>query len=147
MIDLFQWISYGLVWIVLIYIAVKDIRIKKISNSSLAVLLAVGILATYALPISISERGAGVLLVGGILLLIDLILPGAFGGGDIKLLAIAGGLLGWRGGLWALCAAFITGGIYSSLMLLVGKMKRKDKFAFGPFICMGIAFCFVFVNS
>ena len=54
---------------------------------------------------------------------------------------------GWRGGLMTLCAEFLAGGVYSAIMLLIGKKKRKDRIAFGPFICLGIPLCFYFVNS
>jgi len=136
-----------LLW--LVYIAITDLRVKKITNHSLRVLLLFGIGATFQLPITALDRIVGVLVTGTPLLLLDLIRPGAFGGGDIKLLAIAGGLIGWRGGLLALCAAFLTGGIGSVIMLAAGKMKRKSKFAFGPFLCIGIAmgYCIYFVNS
>lgn len=133
----------------LFHIAITDLHTKKILNRSLAVLLLVGIGAACQLQVTVLERIIGVLVTGTPLLLLDLILPGAFGGGDIKLLAIAGGLLGWRGGLLALCAGFLSGGFYSAVMLVLGKIKRKDKFAFGPFLCIGIAigYCIIFVNS
>ena len=133
----------------LIYITITDLHTKKISNRSLAALLLVGVGAACQLHVTVLDRIIGVLVTGTPLLLLDLILPGAFGGGDIKLLAIAGGLLGWRGGLLALCAGFLSGGLYSAVMLVLGKIKRKDKFAFGPFLCIGIAigYCIIFVNS
>ena len=135
--------------VILLYISINDFRKKKITNRSLAVLLLIGIGAACQLQVTVLERILGVLVTGTPLLLLDLILPGAFGGGDIKLLAIAGGLLGWRGGLLALCAGFLSGGFYSAVMLVLGKIKRKDKFAFGPFLCIGIAigYCIIFVNS
>ena len=135
--------------VILLDISINDFRKKKITNRSLAVLLLAGIGAACQLQVTVLERIIGVLVTGTPLLLLDLILPGAFGGGDIKLLAIAGGLLGWRGGLLALCAGFLSGGLYSAVMLVLGKIKRKDKFAFGPFLCIGIAigYCIIFVNS
>ena len=87
------------------------------------------------------------MISAGPLFMIDLILPGSFGGGDIKLLAIAGGLLGWKGGLLALCAGFLAAGIYSVVMLTMGKMRKKDQIALGPFLCLGIIGCFFLVNK
>ena len=135
--------------VILLYISINDFRKKKITNRSLWCLLLVGIGAACQLQVTVLERIIGVLVTGTPLLLLDLILPGAFGGGDIKLLAIAGGLLGWRGGLLALCAGFLSGGLYSAVMLVLGKIKRKEKFAFGPFLCIGIVigYCIIFVNS
>ena len=136
--------------ITLIEISIKDWRTRKITDRSLVLLLLVGAVATYGLPVSLEERLLGIVLAGAPLLLIDLVLPGAFGGGDIKLSAVAGVLLGWRGGLLALGAGFLTGGLYGAVMLATGRFKRKDRFAFGPFICLGIILCFccfIFVNS
>ena len=125
---------------ILIYIAINDCKNRKITNRSLITLLVVGLGTT---SITIADRIVGVLLCSAPLLVISMMRPGAFGGGDIKLLAIAGGLLGWRGGLLALCAGFIMAGIYSAIMLAAGKMKRKDQVALGPFLCLGIAILFV----
>lgn len=128
---------------ILIYIAIKDCKTHKITNWSLLILLAVGMGATWQQPLTIMDRIIGTVLCGAPLLIISMMRPGAFGGGDIKLLAIAGGLLGWRGGLLALCAGFLSGGLYSAIMLATGKMKRKDQVALGPFLCLGIAILFV----
>ena len=130
--------------IALLYISIIDIKTKKISNRSLIVAFITGIMVASALSISIFDRITGSMILGMGLWMIDLVRPGAFGGGDIKLLAIAGFLLGIRGGFLALCAAFLSGGIYSALLLLIGKMKRKDTIAFGPFICLGIVLGFVY---
>ena len=92
--------------ITLLYISIVDIKTKKITNRSLMVIFITGIMVAATLPISILDRIAGSIILGMGLWMIDLVRPGALGGGDIKLLAIAGGLLGWRGGFLALCAAF-----------------------------------------
>ena len=33
----------------------------------------------------------------------------------------------------------MTGGAYGSIMLKSGKLGRKDQFAFGPFLAVGLA--------
>ena len=128
---------------ILIYIAINDFKTHKITNWSLLILLAVGLGATWQQPLTIVDRIIGTVLCSAPLLVISMMRPGAFGGGDIKLLAIAGGLLGWRGGFLALCAGFMMAGIYSATMLATGKMKRKERMALGPFLCLGIAILFV----
>ena len=128
---------------ILIYIAINDYKTHKITNRSLFTLLVIGMGATWQQSLLIADRIVGILLCSAPLLIISMRRPGAFGGGDIKLLAIAGGLLGWRGGLLALCAGFLSGGLYSAIMLAAGKMKRKDQVALGPFLCLGIAILFV----
>jgi len=73
------------------------------------------------------------------MLAIALIVPGAFGGGDVKLMAAAGLLLGWQQLLVAAFIGIILGGGYGVLVLATGKKDRKEHFAFGPALCIGIA--------
>ncbi len=132
---------------ILIYIAIIDLKTHKITNRALIILMIIGLGVTWQHPITIVERIVGTVLSGGPLLIISMIRSGAFGGGDIKLAAVAGALLGYGKGLIALGTAFLTGGVYSAAMLIVGKVKRYDQFAFGPFICMGIGICIFFANK
>lgn len=132
----------------LIYIAVNDWRRQKITDRSLVVLLAIGLGATWAEPISVAERILGVALTAGPLLILSVMRAGAFGGGDIKLAAVAGIVLGYVRGLMSLGISFLVGGVYSIALLITGRAKKgSDKFPFGPFICIGIVYCIYFVNS
>ena len=132
----------------LIYIAVNDWRRQKITDRSLVVLLAIGLGATWVEPISVAERILGAVLTAGPLLILSVMRAGAFGGGDIKLAAAAGIVLGYVRGLMSLGISFLVGGIYSAMLLIIGRAKKgSDKFPFGPFICIGIAYCIYFVNS
>lgn len=83
--------------------------------------------------------GIGMLTVSGLFLLVYLITRGkGIGGGDIKLMAAAGLLLGWDKILLALAIGSIAGSvIHISLMKLKGKSRML---AFGPYLAVGI-FC------
>ncbi|NLO25178.1 MAG: prepilin peptidase [Clostridiales bacterium] len=83
---------------------------------------------------SFTNAMLGVAAGGGILLAIAVISRGGMGGGDVKLMAVAGLFLGWRLTLAALFMSFVTGGFFGILMLLTGKKKRKDTVPFGPFL-------------
>ena len=62
------------------------------------------------------------------------------GGGDIKLLAMVGALLGWKGALTSLMVGAFLGSIIGvALMILKGK-DTKYAIPFGPFLALG-AFC------
>lgn len=86
----------------------------------------------------ISERLIGSVVVALPMLLLTILIPGAFGGGDIKLMAASGFLLGGTRIIYAMIAAVFAAGAYGILMMLMGRYKRKDKFAFGPFLAMGL---------
>ena len=84
------------------------------------------------------DRLAGALCVSVPMLLVALLVPGGFGGGDIKLMAAAGLFLGWRHTLLAAFLAILGGGFYGIWLLAAKKADRKAQFAFGPFLCVGI---------
>ena len=79
--------------------------------------------------------------------LLAVLIEGAFGGGDIKLMAASGFLLGWRSILVAMFLGLIFGGIYCAVMLARGRLSRKDPFAFGPFLAAGLAAAFFWGNE
>lgn len=121
------------------FIAWIDYKTKRIPDMyTAAVLLCMSSGWIYP-SISLQERAAGGLAVSGILLFLSSVKPGCFRGGDIKLMAAAGTGIGWSHNLWAFVLAVLTAGIYVGCCLLFGRKKLKDSFAFGPFLCAGIA--------
>ncbi|MDD6039418.1 MAG: A24 family peptidase [bacterium] len=79
----------------------------------------------------------GMLVIALPLLAISMVIPGAFGGGDIKLVGAWGLLLGWKCNLVAFLIAVLSGGVYCIYLLAFKKKDRKAKFAFGPFLVIG----------
>jgi leader peptidase (prepilin peptidase)/N-methyltransferase len=61
----------------------------------------------------------------------------ALGGGDIKLLAGFGALLGWRGLMGPLVIGSTLGALFGGGMLLLKRIKRSETIPFGPFLCIG----------
>jgi leader peptidase (prepilin peptidase)/N-methyltransferase len=124
---------------ILLTITRIDADTQEIPDSLNIAILLLGIAAIWIGPeISILSRAIGFFAVSVPLLLISLIISGAFGGGDIKLMAAAGFLMGWQNTLVAFFIALILGGGYG-IILLAGKKKgRKDHFAFGPCLAIGI---------
>lgn len=81
--------------------------------------------------------GAGIVSLP--MLLIAFAIDGAFGGGDIKLMAASGFLLGWRAVLVAMFLGLLSGGVYAVGMMAARRLTGKDHFAFGPFLALGLA--------
>ena len=79
----------------------------------------------------------GFVAVSGLFLLIYLVTKGrGIGGGDIKLMAAAGFLLGWQHILLAMMIGAISG---SAIHLLLMAIKGKNRvLAFGPYLAFGI---------
>lgn len=132
---------------ILVMTAYVDGKTKKIPNVFVILVAAAGIVSVPIFPVvSIVERGVGMLCVSVPLLLVTLIVPGSFGGGDIKLMAAGGLYLGWRGIVYAFVAAILLAGIYCISMMAAGKMSRKSQVALGPFLCLGMAAVSVFTG-
>lgn len=102
------------------------------------VLLGFGILSVVIFDgPDIKERLIGMIAVSVPMFLLAWLLNG-FGGGDVKLMFAAGFLLGWKGILAAFLIGVIGGGIYGVYLLASKKKGRKEYFAFGPFLSVGI---------
>lgn len=134
-------ILWGICFLVLlVVISEQDWRNRKIPDKYVALVFVWSVGAVWVFPeISLAERLAGAVAVSGFLLLLVLLCPGSFGGGDIKLMAVAGLGLGFR----RICAAFVLAvgmaGVYALHELLARRRGQKAVFAFGPFLCTGLA--------
>ena len=93
---------------------------------------------------TLTDRLLGAIVISAPMLVLALLIDGAFGGGDIKLMAASGWLLGWRAMIPAIFLGLITGGCYCIWMLARKKMTRKDHFAFGPFLALGLGAAFFY---
>ena len=120
-------------------IANNDWKKKIIPDKYVAVLILMSILSIWLMPeINISGRLTGVFVISIPLLLLASIVPGSIGGGDIKLMAAGGFLLG-AGNLWqAFVIGILIAGIYVIILLITKKADRKTEIALGPFLCLGI---------
>ncbi len=80
-------------------------------------------------------------------LLMLLIFPGAFGGGDIKLYAAAGFLLGVEMSIVLLEVSLISGAIFGIVFALIKGRNFRLKIPFAPFIAAGIIITLLFGDT
>lgn len=78
--------------------------------------------------------GLGAFLV---FLAIAMVYPNGIGGGDVKLGAVIGLLVGYPGALIALWLAVVSGGLIAIGLVVLRKLGRKDRMPFGPFLALG----------
>ncbi len=79
----------------------------------------------------------GLFAVSGLFFLVALVTGGrAMGGGDIKLMAAVGFVLGWKAVLIALFMSALLGVLFSIGRKLVSKKEMKGVIPFGPFLAM-----------
>ena len=121
-------------------VALQDIKRMEIEDGChIAILLLSFISMVFFEQPTVLSRLIGALCISVPMLFITLLLPGAFGGGDIKLMAVGGLFLGWRVAVTSAVISIFLGGAYSLYLLIIKHADRKTYFAFGPFLCVGMA--------
>ena len=132
----------------LLWLSVIDAKTQEIPPVFPISILVLGVLAIWTMPeVSILDRILGFFTISLPMYLIVLAVPGGFGGGDIKLMAAAGFFLGWKTILVSFFIALLLGGGYGIILLVTKKKGRKDHFAFGPFLCIGMVLGYYFGNA
>lgn len=130
---------------VLLCVFLIDLRTMEIPNELPVALLGLGIIDVFfSTDISLIDRGIGLIIISVPMFLLTLLVKNAFGGGDIKLIAGAGFLLGWPGVVFATFVGLIVGGGQGLYILLVKKQGKDTLFAFGPALSIGIAVALIF---
>ncbi len=100
-------------------------------------------LLSFALPAtSYKDSLLGFLFGGGILYAIGYFYALAtgregMGGGDIKLLALIGTLLGWQGVIVTIYISSFTGTLVGVAVMLITRKGMKLPIPFGPFLALG----------
>lgn len=66
------------------------------------------------------------------------------GGGDVKLAFLIGLINGFPLSIIAIVLAFLSGAIYSTLLMIIKRKGMKDVIPFGPFLILGSVAAFIF---
>ena len=118
----------------LVILTVMDLKRRKLK---LSVLLAGGIFIPAVVfcssgvsPVYLAAGGA----VGAVFLGISKITEESFGYGDSILIMIMGCFIGFWDILTLLMAAFMMAAVFSLVLLIRGRFRRKDSFPFVPFL-------------
>lgn len=82
----------------------------------------------------------GMLILGGFYAVLRLISRSGMGGGDVKLAAVIGIVLGWHS--WQSLAvgaasAFVLGSLYALALILLRRANGATRIAFGPWMIAG----------
>lgn len=131
---------------VLIVISVIDWRTYEIPFGCNIIIGILGIVRVILDLAHWYDYVIGFFAVSGLFLIIYWITKGrGIGGGDIKLMAAAGLLLGWQNILLALMIGSIAGSV---IHLTLMKVQGKDRvLAFGPYLAFGIFTAMLYGNE
>lgn len=134
---------------ILIVIVFIDIDTHRIPDALTISILILAILQWLSGLLGLNPQAVGLkgLLLGGLvtgfplaLLVILGLVTGkmVMGMGDLKLMVTSGCLLGPLVGFYGMLYGFVFGGLGAVGALVVFKLDRKSKIAFGPYLAMGL---------
>ena len=120
-------------------VSLIDLETSTIPNPLIIALAPPAIAAIWLIPeVTPLSHIIGLFAIALPMLLLTLLIKGAFGGGDIKLMAVCGFLLGWQQTLLAFFIALLIGGTIAAFLLITKQRKRGQHMVFGPALCIGI---------
>ena len=128
--------------IILILSSIEDIRKKEILLWEIATC---GFMSVAAMGFAIYEGSFDILYIllsllpGALMLLLSLITREGIGYGDGLIILAAGPAIGFDDLIMALMTAIVLSGLFSGILLIVKKAKRKTRIAFMPFLAAGCA--------
>lgn len=131
---------------ILIVIAFIDIDIMIIYDRFQFLIAAIGIILMIMDPTSFNSRLLGLVIVSVPYLILAILTQG-IGGGDVKLIAVAGLVLGAWNTVLAFIISTLLGGVYGIWVLLSKKHSPQDAIPFGPYLCIGIFIAYLYGPS
>ncbi|MBQ9504532.1 MAG: prepilin peptidase [Lachnospiraceae bacterium] len=130
----------------LLGLSLIDLKTMEIPYGFNIFILILGIAFTIYDRTDLPGHLIGLFAISVPLLLIQLISRGrAIGGGDIKLMAAAGLLLGWKGIILAFVLACIIGSVIHLIRMKFFGQGRQ--FAFGPYLSAGIFISWLYSDA
>lgn len=131
------------VFSILLVIFIIDLRHMIIPNGLVIALLVISVIWTIYDGHYLNHI-LGFFSVSLLLLLLAIVTKGGMGMGDVKLMAVAGLLLGWQGIILALMVGAIIGSVIGVGLIGFGVISRKQPVPFGPFLTIGIMSAMLF---
>ncbi len=137
---------YCLLTSALITLSIIDLRTYEIPFGINLFILALGLIRVCLDYRNWLDYGIGFLAVSGFLYLLYVLSKGrAIGGGDIKLMAVCGLLLGWK----LIVLSFFVGCIIGSVIHVI-RMRLSDAdhvLAMGPYLSLGVFICMLWGDA
>lgn len=144
----FEWHSvlYAILCSALVVITFIDLDFQIIPDVITLPGILIGIVAgSFLMPdpfirdslLGFKSSGTGLLVGGGLFYAIAVVSRGGMGGGDIKMMAMVGALMGWKSVLLTIFLGSLTGAAFGIFLMISEGKGRKTKIPFGPFLALG----------
>ena len=134
--DHLELVRGGLFCVLLLVMAVIDFRTGLLPDRGNLYLAGLGLMMA-GLTGEAQDALLGALLGAALLFALRTLSRGGIGLGDVKYAAAFGIWLGWQGTLLALALSFALGACLALVLLGTGRLGRRDRLAFGPFLSAG----------
>jgi leader peptidase (prepilin peptidase)/N-methyltransferase len=122
---------------ILLAITIVDFRTMEISPWLICALIPCAVYFAFdGRPIW--HRILGFFIISVPMVILMLVVEGAFGGADVQLIAVCGFLLGYSRTLVAMFIALLLGGVVAIALLAAGRKEKTEHIPFGPYICAGV---------
>ena len=144
----FAWhtVIYGILCSALVVITFIDLDFQIIPDAITLPGILIGIVAgSLIMPdpfirnslLGFKASVIGLLAGGGLFYAIAVLSRGGMGGGDIKMMAMVGALMGWKSVLLTIFLGSLTGAVFGIFLMISKGKGRKTKIPFGPFLALG----------
>lgn len=128
-----------------IIITVSDLEYMLIPDKILLFFAVLFIVERLFIPLDPWWNGyLGAIIGFSLLLLIAYISKGGMGGGDIKLFAVIGLVVGLKGVFLSFFLSCIIGTMVGMIGLIVRRVEKGKPFPFGPSICVGTFLSYIY---
>lgn len=161
---LLLYLRFGFTWQLLVYMALVsllivisaiDLKTMEIPNGLIIAGFIVGAIQLITTVFTGGDWLSCVtgLFAGGLPLLLIALIAGfllkkeAMGGGDVKLMAFCGFIIGWKLVIPAYLIGIVLGSVISVLLMALGRKKRGDEIPFGPFLSLGVVLSVFFGDA
>lgn len=142
-----EWILYSLLTSALLTLSIVDLRIYEIPVLVNGFILILGLVRIVTDLSHWYTYVIGFFAVSLFLYLIVLVTKGrGMGGGDVKLMAVAGVVVGWK----LVWVGFLVGCVLGSVIHVIRMRMEKDKnpmLAFGPYLSLGLFLAALYGNE
>ncbi|MDP4008432.1 MAG: prepilin peptidase [Candidatus Peregrinibacteria bacterium] len=138
---------YYFTFTALIFTFFYDLKYLEISDRILLPLIIIGIILPFTPNYFLEPKdmALGLLIPIAFFAFQIIISKGKWiGGGDLRIGAVMGVLLGWKAVLLALFVGYCIGAVISLLLLTSKKFTRKSMIPFGPFLVIGTYIAFFY---
>lgn len=121
-----------------VLVAVIDVKYRLVLNILVYPVAGVALACHLFSP----DREALMALLGAVMgfalfFLAALANPGGLGGGDVKLAALIGLMVGFPQVLWALALGILAGGVAAIALIIHPRWSGKSTIPYAPFLCLG----------